>query len=86
MARRLFGPIHRFGKSSPSATADRSSASGAGASLGVEERIDLPAQIPASGHKRGSCGLNREQACSRIGVGIGRALEKQRGAHKNQDN
>jgi len=53
---------------------------------GVEERIDLAAQVPTGGHQCGSRSLNCEQACARIGVGIGRALEKQCGAHKNQDN
>ena len=53
---------------------------------GVEERINLPAQVPAGCHQRGSRRLNCEQTCSRIGVGVGRALEKKCGAHKNQDN
>src|SRR5580693_1006137 len=53
---------------------------------GMEERIDLPAQVPAGGHQCGSCGLNGKKTCSRIGVGIGRALEKQCGAHENQGN
>ena len=54
--------------------------------VGMEERIDLAAQVPTSGHQCGSRGLNSEQACARIGVGICRALEKQCGAQENQGN